>query len=428
MALQNKLIFILFGATGDLAVKKIFPALDALVSDGTIHADSRVIAVSRRDWDDGDFKMFLREKNPVISKTFQNMISYEQIDVETGYGYDNLKNTIKILKKQLKIASVYTYLSLAPDKHISVVKALKKNGIVEHLKDKLFIEKPFGTDEKTARALDKTLGFLRENQICRVDHYLGKDTLLALMDIHESTPSFDKLLESTSVASIEVVLFETKGIDGRGASYDHVGAFRDVGQNHMLEMLAVLCAQLPRRTTLRPFDWQNARAEMISHLAKPEKTCALARRGQYDGYGQEHGVKPNSETETAFRVETYLSQGKLKGTPLVLVAGKKMLESKAFVSVNFKDISGLPRTLHFSLQPHQEIIIENRDGTRDVWSVPRRGDAYVNIIRSALFGSNREFVGGKEIEALWRYSDHIVRCWDKVPLEIYSEIKPFLVK
>ncbi len=427
MTYTNNTLFILFGATGDLAVKKIFPALSSLMDEGAYGPGSKILAISRRDWKHADFHNFLIEKKTAVSSEFLKSVLYSKIDIEGGHGYEKLKKTITELKKKYGLTRVFIYLSLAPQNHPLAIQSLKDSRILTKGKTRILIEKPFGTDEKTAKSLDKLLSYLNEEQICRVDHYLGKDTMLAVMNLHESTFDFDNLIAAESVSSIHIRHFETKGIEGRGASYDRVGAFRDVGQNHMLEMLAVVCARLPD-SAHKHQAWQKARAEVFMHLAPPLKTCDLSRRGQYEGYHQEHGVTPRSATETAFEVETHLSSGKLIGTPLFLESGKKMHVSEAFIRVDFKEISGLPKSMRFSIQPEQEIVIENRDGTTDTFVIPKHRDAYANIIYAALTGSTREFVGRDEIEALWRYADHVVACWDKAPLEIYGDKRSFLIK
>lgn len=421
---DTKTAFILFGATGDLALKKIFPALDSLFKEGSI---SRVIAVSRRDWTDADFKAHLRGSSQGLSERFIDRVSYSRVDIDHGAGFKELAAEIQKIKTEERGIEVAAYLSLAPRHHAAVAGCLFDAGILSRGKGKLLIEKPFGTDERTAKALDGLiLAKIDDSQIFRVDHYLGKDTVRAIMDIHESTPDFDKLVSKESVESIYVRLFETKGIEGRGASYEGVGAFRDVGQNHMLEMLAVVAAEVEKGED-RGKAWQTARARVFERLSPPAKTCSESRRGQYEDYSAERGASPGSQTETAFEIRTTLSSGKLKGVELVLESGKKMLSSEAFVRIVFKDISGIPKSMTFSVQPRQEIVIENRDGSAEAFEIPATTGAYANVLACALRGEEREFVGSKEIEALWAYADRVVGCWSKVPLEIYSEKKPFLI-
>ncbi|MEK7596751.1 MAG: hypothetical protein AAB450_01415, partial [Patescibacteria group bacterium] len=355
-----------------------------------------------------------------------------------GTGYGLLHGGIESLKRKNPKTEVIVYLSLSPRYQTKVTEALAREKIIARGGGKLLIEKPFGTDEKSAKNLDKLISsFLNENQIYRVDHYLGKDTVIAVMNLHESTENFSLLLSGKNISSIRVRLFETKGVEERGASYDHVGAFRDVGQNHMLTMFAALAADMPGSS------WQTARADVLKRLAPPAKTCELSRRGQYKGYRREIGVKPDSEIETAFEITTGLTSGKLAGVPLILEAGKKMPMAEVFMEIKFKKTAGLPKKMLFNVQPNREVLIEyagdssrgnsesnggDNVGRRDVFEIPGTGDAYANVIEAAISGRSDEFVGRQEIEALWKYSDHVVACWDKVPLQIYGENKPFLIQ
>lgn len=433
---SSSTIFVLFGATGDLAVKKIFPALAGLMKEGALGPHPHIIAVSRRDWLDTDFHNFLREKKTVTDVSFFQHVSYSIVDIDAGAGFGELAARIKALQKDSPQSSVIYYTSLAPAHQKEAVSGLKKSGLLykaskksdDAKAPKLLLEKPFGTDLASAQDFDTfLLSFLSEDQICRIDHYLGKDTVQAIMDIHENTKEFSNLISAENIASIRVRMFEEKGIDGRGASYDGVGAFRDVGQNHILEMLAVLSAELPPQATGE--DWRLARATSLKHLAPPTDTCELSRRGQYQGYQTEIGVRPGSETETAFEVITSLSDGKLKGVPIILEAGKRMGASESSVDVVFKEsVDEIPLKMTFRIQPEQEIVIEYRNGMLDTFDIPKTRDAYGNIILAALRGSSREFVGSKEIETLWSYADRIVACWSKVPLELYSPEKPFLIQ
>jgi len=384
--MNQDIIFILFGATGDLATKKILPALENLHIDKGFSGRSRVIAVSRREWDTTAFARFYAEsRKKTVDARFTKALQYVQVDIDAGTGYDTLAHIVSDYKKDMPQAQVLIYLSLAPQYHGKVSEALSRQGVLKPGKVKVLIEKPFGTDEVSARALDALLtNLILEQDIYRVDHYLGKQAAQDIMN----TPEVH-----TGISSIYVRLYEEKGIDGRGASYDHVGAFRDVGQNHMLEMLALTLAQ-PLHG-----DWQKAREHIIQRLVPPEKTCIDFLRGQYVGYGDEKGVKPGSQTETAFRVVTMLER-----VSITLESGKKMNSNEASIRITYKNGS--------------EKIFDFRQGR----------DAYETVILEAIAGSKRTFVGFTEVLALWNYADHVQGCWEKVPLQIYSKEKPFLVQ
>ena len=414
-------LFVVFGATGDLAQKKIFPALSALYGDGSLSSGTKVIGVSRREWDKDSFRTFLSTESSV-SSGFLNITEYTRVDFEAGVGYTELAANIA---KHSSHHEVLIYLSLAPRNFPVVIRALRKSKILKRGKVKLLLEKPFGIDEASACTLNKLLNsFLLPSQIYRIDHYLGKSAVQALMRVHESSPSLRNIISKNTVESVTVSLFESKGIDGRGASYDSVGAFRDVGQNHILEVLASLLAEYPRRASASA--WQDARAKVLENLLPPKDTCELARRGQYEGYEREKGVVAGSTTETAFEVITSFSRGELAGIPIILRAGKMMGITSASVSILFKDTSGLPREILFSIQPVAQVIIRSRDGDEEVIEIPDTRDAYENILLDAIHGETRHFVGAKEIQSAWRYADRVVGCWDKVPLEKYGPSHPFL--
>ena len=384
--MTKDIIFIIFGATGDLATKKILPALENIYIQGAVTVRSRVIAVSRRDFDDAGFvQHYSQTTGRAGIPLFKNALLYTKVDIDADTGYTDLALRVVDLKRAMPQAEVVIHLSLAPNYHRKVIKALASAGILVRGESKLLIEKPFGTDEKTARELDLLLtGFVDENDIYRVDHYLGKQAAQDIMCVGEI---------HTGISSIHARLFEEKGIDGRGASYDGVGAFRDVGQNHMLEMLAITLANPTDG------DWQAARAQVIQRLVPPENTCVDFRRGQYEGYQIEKGVTPGSETETAFRVVTMLDR-----IMITLESGKKMKTGEASIRIVYKN------------------------GTERVFDFRTGRDAYETVVMAALSGSKRTFVGFKEILALWNYADHVQGCWQKVPLETYSKDKPFLIQ
>lgn len=376
----------LFGATGDLAQKKILPALQAISAEGVFSVNSRIVGVSRRDWDDAGFIQHLSKSLAVpLRPDFEKKLAYAKINLDTNEGYVALADRILSLKKDMPHAEVLIYLSLAPQYHPIALQSLLKVGLVGKDSTKLLLEKPFGTSEKTAHALNDLLAqHLDERHVYRIDHYLSKAGAERMMT---------HVRKAQEIKSVRVLLLEEKGIDGRGESYDGVGAFRDVGQNHMLEMVAIALADT------HSGDWQAARASVIRRLVPPEKTCIDFRRGQYVGYLSEKGVKPGSETETAFKVVTMLDK-----VLITLESGKAMNRSEASVTITY------------------------RDGRVEVFDFRSGTDAYETMIKAALVGSMKEFVGKEEVIALWNYADHAFACWDRVPLEIYSAEKPFLIE
>lgn len=418
MARQG-LNFVVFGATGDLAVKKIFPALSWLLKDGVLPEQSRIIAVSRRDWDTAAFRSFLYESDSLVSKELLETIEYVDVDFDVRRGYDNLKKKIDETNSNQTII----YLSLSPFWFKTVIDDLKNAAILEKGDTKILLEKPFGTDTVSANELnEQLLAFLDASQIYRVDHYLGKETIQALMDEHERSPKLRQILSNKTLARVIVELSETKGIDGR-ASYDPVGAFRDVAQNHMLEMLAVLLAEYPR--SHQENAWPNARAEVIDSLAQPTKESVFIRRGQYLDYLSERGVAQNSNTETAFELKTVFAKGELAGVEVVLKSGKKLSRNYAGISLTFLPIGNLPQEIRFEIQPKAQLVIRQKDGHETFIDLEKNQDAYQNVITDAITGEARRFVGEKEVLAAWRYTDSVLPILRATSVEKYSSETPF---
>jgi glucose-6-phosphate 1-dehydrogenase len=422
MVIRKKPVtIVLFGATGDLAVKKLFPALKSLFDKNELPKGSRVVAVSRRKWNDGEFHHFVSEK--IGNSDFVNTILYSEVEFEGGYGYRELYERLKSLDVEFGETDWLFYLSLAPRFYDGVIGDIKKSKLLSKSSSKLLIEKPFGTSESSAKKLNKSvMSFLKHEQVYRVDHYLGKETVRAIMSMHESGPWLSKLLTNETVESITIRLLESISIEARGSSYDGVGAFRDVGQNHMLVMLSVLSVVPPK--TNGSIAWHHARAKTLKALTPPTKTCSLSCRGQYSEYIKESGVGVNSKTETAFEVVTSFTDGKLKNVPIIFQAGKKMSKSEVSIEIKMKSTAPL-KSMSFYVQPEQKVRLDYGDRVEET-VLTKSKDAYEYIFSDAMNGYRAHFVGGTEVVASWRYADRIVACWNKVPLEIYNSEKPFI--
>jgi glucose-6-phosphate 1-dehydrogenase len=409
---------VLFGATGNLAAQKLFPALSSLMLEGFLDAGARIIAVSRRPWTDEDFRAYLREAS-AVSDEFATAVTHVFVDFEHDRGYEELAKALSPSDP----ANTLFYLALAPSFFANVTRALIGEGLLARGGAKLLLEKPFGTDGRSARALsDLLLRGLQAEQVYPVDHYLGKTTLQALMRIHEADASLRERISKKTIERVVAGIHEEKGIAGRGASYDGVGALRDVGQNHLLEMLAVLLAEYPRDTD-SPTSWQDARALVLEQLRPPAD--GAVRRGRYEGYRSEAGVAPDSTTETAFEAQAAFGAGELAGVPVVLSAGKMLPQSCAFVTLEFKRDADEAREMRFEIQPEARIIECARDGTERIVALPTERDAYANVLLDALRGERRRFPGMREILAAWRFTDALAARMENAPLETYSKDAPF---
>ena len=382
---KTKTVFVILGATGDLSTGKIFPALAKLHrknSDSGARSRSfahkrqnqsfSVVAVSRRPWSDDDFRDFLgREK---YDTDFLENVHYKTVFFDSCLGSPELKKFLKSFGD----AKFIFYVSMAPTLYETALRCMKKNRLLDVGDSKVLVEKPFGLDLESAKKLNAlALSFLEHKQIYRVDHYLGKEALRALTEIQEMSDKLANLISNKTIASIRVKIFEDFGVKDRGASYDAVGAFRDVGQNHILQMLSAIAVKPPR-------------AKVVESL---ETKKIKIRRGQYGGYTQEKNVAKNSKTETFFSVETYFKEGKLKGVPVILESGKKMLSREASIDIGLKN--------------------------GEIFAIPVGGEAYEHVLEAAIADRRELFVGSKEIFAAWKFVDTVAKRFPKIPLEIY---------
>ena len=409
---KTKTVFVILGATGDLSTGKIFPALAKLHrknSDSGARSRSfahkrqnqsfSVVAVSRRPWSDDDFRDFLgREK---YDTDFLENVHYKTVFFDSCLGSPELKKFLKSFGD----AKFIFYVSMAPTLYETALRCMKKNRLLDVGDSKVLVEKPFGLDLESAKKLNAlALSFLEHKQIYRVDHYLGKEALRALTEIQEMSDKLANLISNKTIASIRVKIFEDFGVKDRGASYDAVGAFRDVGQNHILQMLSAIAVKPPRAKHFRENSlrsnipenvlpataWHTARAKVVESL---ETKKIKIRRGQYGGYTQEKNVAKNSKTETFFSVETYFKEGKLKGVPVILESGKKMLSREASIDIGLKN--------------------------GEIFAIPVGGEAYEHVLEAAIADRRELFVGSKELFAAWKFVDTVAKRFPKIPLEIY---------
>ncbi|MBX4198120.1 hypothetical protein KW782_02175 [Candidatus Parcubacteria bacterium] len=396
----SPITFVLFGATGDLAQKKIVPALLGLFKAGIMPQGSRIIAFSRRPWTDDDYRHFIapslesvRDISEQDKKIFLSTLYYVQGTFDDKAAYERLKSTINNTQ-------VLFHLAIQPEFYEIVFTQLGQLGVVKQ-DSKILIEKPFGSNIETALQLEKVLqNYFHEDQMYRIDHYLAKDGLWNIIETRKQDEALESRLNARFVQSVEVRLFEKIDIQGRGEFYETIGALRDVGQNHVLEMLAVSAMDLPETIISMP----QARADALKNL-KPGK---LLMRGQYEGYRHEQDVKPESQTETYFKIETEHHNKRWLGVPFIIEGGKALDEKKAEVVISFKN--------------GNEKVFNIDDGKR---LVPRSlsgvGDAYEILIEKALEGDKNYFVSIDEIIASWKFIDEVLKNVSTVPLTFYKK-------
>jgi len=454
--------FVIFGATGDLSKRKLIPALLDLYLKGLLPKIFRVVGFSRSSFSHDAFREFMRgaiirkahgHKKKDIEKFLQNVF-FVKGDFKKARSYQDLAESLIALDQDSgRCSNKLFYLAVPPGLYEVIFQNLAHSGLsipcaADEGWTRVLVEKPFGEDVKTAQKLDNLLGLLfKEEQIFRIDHYLAKDTVQNILAFRFSNSLLEPAWNKNYVEKIEVMLLEQRGVDARGSFYDGIGALRDVGQNHALQLLALFVMDNPEHFDAPSI--RKKRAEIFKKLL-PLTSSQIKHdtlRAQYRGYRSEKGVKRSSATETYFSIKAHLATPKWKGVPIYLTSGKALEESRTEVAITFKHPSpclcppsGHVRyqdTLSYRIQPQEGISLcfwvkkpgpgmelEKRSLEFDYRSAfPGSGffEAYEKLLLDGIQGNQTLFVSTEEIRASWKFIDPILNAWSKnvVPLLKY---------
>lgn len=456
-------IFAAFGATGDLMRRKVLPALYYSYKQDELPKMFKVVGFSRREWSDEEFQAYVHEVIEEHAKTkigeaelapFLAMFKFQRGEFGDKSSYDDLKKTFDAFDAEWAVCSnKLFYLSVAPEFYELILSELSRSGLTEPCEPDqgwthIIVEKPFGMDSATAKQIDELLGKLfKEEQIYRIDHYLAKEMLQNILTFRFSNNLFELPWGNKLIESIHIKVLEKIGVEKRGPFYDGVGALRDVGQNHLLQMLALVTMEHPESFEAAAI--QKKRAEILSSLniLSDEDMKKSTFRAQYDGYRDIEGVVPSSDTETYFKVRATLSDPKWSGVPMVIESGKRLGEPLKEIVVTFKhpmpclcppDGPHHKNEVIFRMEPREEILIEfwsKKAGftfateRKEFHYMLREQSAhipyveeYAKLLLDCIRGDQTLFIGTEEIRAMWRFTDPILAAWQKgvVPLEIYK--------
>ncbi len=435
---------VIFGATGDLARRKILPGLYRRWLDGQIPQGFRIVGAARTEMDADGFRAFVRDALAEFTTTgefasdalgsFLDAMRYVAIDARGDGGWQELA---ALMRSDMVRAF---YFSVGPALFGDLAERLHHHGITTP-DSRIVVEKPFGYDLGSARKLNATLAeHFDERQIYRIDHYLGKETVQNLMAVRFANILFEPLWNAQFIDHVQITVAETVGVGGRGGYYDRSGAMRDMVQNHMMQLLCLIAMEPPNR--FEPDAMRDEKLKVIRALDPVDPGDVV--RGQYaageaPGYRDEVGA-PDSRTESYVALKVHVSNWRWKGTPFYLRTGKRLRKRVSEIAIAFKEpphsIFGeaerwRENVLVIRLQPDEgmdlRVMIKEpgpggmrlKDVALDMSFAEAIGndapipDAYERLIMDVIRGNQTLFMRGDEVEAAWAWTDPVIEGWDK---------------
>ena len=449
---------VIFGGTGDLAARKLIPALYHRHCAGHLPEQARIVALGRKDLGrEGYLDSIIEKSRGQISGQyfdeakwleFTGRIEYLQLDAGSDGDFARLSDHLRERQDRIRIF----YLSTSPDLFAGICQRLAQHGLALP-NSRVVLEKPLGRDLQSADEINACVeSVFSEKQIYRIDHYLGKEAVQNLLALRFGNSIFEPLWSHGKIRDVQITLAEKIGVEGRGEFYDSTGALRDMVQNHLMQLLCIVAMEPPIS-----MDADNVRDEKLKVIRSlepftPETVITNAVRGQYQtgilgddavpGYHEEPGIRADSQTETFVALKARINNWRWSGVPFYLRTGKRMHEYVSEVVINFyslphaiypaSDEIDSTNRLYIRLQPQEAVelhLMAKQAGDRNMLKRvkldldltgqdERHLDAYERLLMDVVRGNQTLFVRRDELNAAWRWVEPIMNTWaalDKTP-------------
>ncbi len=450
--IKSPFVMIIFGATGDLTRTKLIPGLFSLYKEKMLPEDFSIIGFSRRELSDEEFSnLFEQQAEDDQWGNFSEHLYYQSGTFEEEKGYQELINKLKKIDERMGACITrFFYLATPPSHYEDILNKLVSTKLSEGCGQgsnkwtRVIIEKPFGRDLETAKALEEKLSnIFEEKQIFRVDHYLGKETIQNILAFRFANGIFEPVWNKNHIDHVQITFAETKGINNRGNFFDGIGILRDIVQNHVMQMLSAVAMEQPRSFTKD--DVRNERAKVAAAVSLAPGSQVI--RGQYKGYLDEKAVAPGSQTETFAAMKLHVNTPRFENVPFYIRAGKKMEKDVIEISVVFIQTChilfkeyGCPEignVITFRIQPNEGIslrFIAKKPGAKLALEPVtmkfnyKEGfgtlglDAYEKILLDIFSGDQILFSRSDEISNSWNLLDSVFKNWNKEKsIPVYPE-------
>jgi glucose-6-phosphate 1-dehydrogenase len=457
--LPEPTIVVFFGASGDLTKRKLVPALYKLRKERKLPPEITIVGVARREWSHEYFREQMREGIEEFSDgigseelwaEFSQGIYYCPGDIDNELSYQKLKVFLAELDPQRRTrGNRVFYLSVAPSFFPEAIRQLGAADMLSNpTKTRLVIEKPFGRDLSSAQALNRIVGQVcREDQVYRIDHYLGKETVQSMLLFRFANAIFEPLWNRQYIDHIQITVAETVGVEDRAGYYESSGALRDMLQNHLMQVFCLTAMEPPNSLDADAIRTEKLKVIQATHLADLNNLEQCAIRGQYApglfkgkpavGYRSEPGVNPESMTPTFVAMKFMIDNWRWQGVPFYLRTGKRMPKKVSEVSIQFRSVphtifqsaamQASPNVLTLRLQPNEGVSLKfevkqpgaslrsrsvDMDFTYGSIFGKNSGDAYDRLLLDCMTGDQTLFTRSDEVEAAWRVVTPALMAWE----------------